>query len=88
MAVVTTCKFYYFIFFGEPQANLTALIQASVPELTNLILSMFGTKLLKQQFESLTQLAFKSSQFCFSITACTTGSRRPKIIGPQIDVID
>jgi hypothetical protein len=29
MAVVTTCKFYYFIFFGEPQANLTALIQAS-----------------------------------------------------------
>jgi hypothetical protein len=40
MTMVTTSKFYYFIFFANPRASLTALIQASVPEFTNLILTL------------------------------------------------
>jgi hypothetical protein len=51
MTMITTSKFYYFIFVN-PRASLTALIQASVPEFTNLILSTLGTiETAKEEFE-------------------------------------
>ena len=76
--------------FVTPRANRTALMQASVPELTKRILSILGT------------ISITSSAICVSsavgipkevprsardFTAFITGSYAcPKIIGPQLDI--
>ena len=74
-------------FFANPRANLTALIHASVPEFTNLILSIFGTIETANAAICVSNsvgIPKEVPSLAFSITACTTGSKAcPRIIGPQ-----
>ena len=64
-----------------------ALIQASVPEFTNRILSIPGTMATAKAAICVSNsvgIPNEVPNFAFSITACTTGSYAcPKIIGPQ-----
>ena len=76
-----------FSFPVYPLAKRTALIQASVPLLTNLILSIFGTMEIASRANSVSisvGIPKEVPLLAFSITALITGSWAcPKINGPQ-----
>ena len=64
-------------FFVKPLAKRMALIQASVPELTNLILSIPGTILIASEANSVSiavGIPKEVPKAAFSVTAFKTGS--------------